>query len=287
MTSCIKQAHQYGKAIISPFQLIYENEDSYQPHDHFMASDMMEKPVEIIVNNKLLTISNTFNDGFTGHNVKIDLTPELHISSVKYNEWSDVEDGSNTEYSVEKIILTLNTNPFQDSLITGYYSLQIRNEYNAGRLLKTAGANDTTYYSVKNGKFKIYSKEAIRKGKDWVNNQNELKYRIKDSLGVYQQVDEFAKFQLGDSILNRILNRLQLERNQTNESTKSFVTLSFTVNDSGSVDTKSLKIREGIISNEVINKIKREKELWANWKPAVYKGRKVKSEVNLPIRIKN
>ena len=282
--SCTRQNPYYGKAIITDYVPIYENEDNYIPHDHFMTSDMLDKPVEIKASKNNLSISNTYNSGFSGHQVKITLTPDLTLSDVKYEEWDDVEDGSNIKYTVEKIILSLNKNPFKDSLFTGYYSLQIRQDYKAGSILGKEGVNDTTYYSVCNGKFRLYTPEEKNKGKEWVLEQNELKYGIKDSLGIYSTVDKPAEFKPGETELQNILNRLKPDKSQVTNSTRPFVILSFIIDENGAVEPDQLKISGGIISKEAIQKIKMEKDLWTNWIPAEYKGRKVKSEINLPLQ---
>lgn len=254
---CSDQKSEFGNAIITQFQPIYENEDDYFPHDFFITSDVLKKPVEIRNSKDSLTIVNIYNSGFDGHRVLIQLTLDLKLLDVKYDEWHDVEDGSNTKYKVEKIILTLSADPFMDSLLTGYYSLQIRHDYEAWSILGNEGVQDTTYYSVFNGKFKLYSNEEIKKGKEWVIDQNELKYGIKDSLGIYCDVDKFAKFQLGDSVLNEILANLQLNRTQVDENLKSFVTLSFKVDESGEIDMEKVRIREGLNSNEVLTRMKK------------------------------
>ena len=67
--SCNEKKSELEKAIISETIPVYENEDNYFPHDGFMKSDLLEHPIEVTKSNKKITISNIFNDGFTGHQV--------------------------------------------------------------------------------------------------------------------------------------------------------------------------------------------------------------------------
>lgn len=276
---------QFGKAIISQ-QRIYEQEDIYFRHDYFMKNDMLENPVTIIKYQNGIEIANTYNDGLSGHEIVINVANNLEILNAEYNEWHDMIDGSETNYEVEKIILSFNLNPFKDSVLVGFYTLQIKESYYAGEMLEKSGVNDTVTHKLFNGKFKIYTKEEINKGLDWVENQNELKLGIKDSLNIYRHVDEFASFSLGDSILHAIKSDI-VKENQILDKSRHFTTLSFIVEADGHVNLDSIWIRDdGVISNEFLNEIKQLDILWNNWNPAVYKGKKVKSVVNLRIRLK-
>lgn len=287
IVDCYCQKSEFGNAIISHYQPIYEEDDNYFPHDKFLSSNLLDKPIEIINSKNILTIINKSNDGYTGHKVCINLNSNLKILDVAYDEWNDIVDGSKTKYKVEKIILTFNKNPFNDSIFTGYYTLQVRHDYEMESILQNSEVKDTSYYFIFNGKFKFYSATDYKKGKKWIIEQNELKYNIKDSSGVYFDVDKFAQFQLGDSTLMNILSNLTLDRKQVKEPLKSFVTLSFIVDKFGNIDLNKIRIREGLNSDSILRKIINEKKLWANWIPAEYKGVKVNSEVNLRIQIKN
>lgn len=154
---------ELGKAIITKYQPFYEEEDNYFPHDSSTVSDILEKPVEIKALKDTIVIVNTYNSGLDGHRVLIRLTSDLKMLDVQYDEWNDVEDGSVTKYTVEKIILCLNNARFED-LIIGYYTLQIRHDFKAGSLLNSKGVQDTTYHTILNGKFKHYIKKESEEG---------------------------------------------------------------------------------------------------------------------------
>jgi hypothetical protein len=275
----------FGNAIISAYNRPYEDQDIYVPHDIFMNSDFLDVDLSLTRHGDSLIIENELNTGFSGHHVKILLTSDLQIHSVDFGEFFDVVDGSSTEAIVEKIILKLDKNPFLDTLVTGHYILQIRNEYSPGELLSSEGVPDTVYYSTFSGKFKNYSKEEIEKGRDWVVEQNEFRMGIKDSVGVYHRVDQFAKYVAGDESLKKLLGSFSVPRSQTNVENKGFVILFMTVNENGTVDTESLRIFDDMKSDELLMKLKGRTELLTGWQPAIYKGKPVKSQVNLTIRI--
>ncbi len=283
--SCNEKKTELGKAIISETIPVYENEDNYFPHDYFMKSDLLERPIEVKKSNMTIMISNIFNDGFAGHQVKFKIDRELNITEASFCDWTDVIDGSETQHTVQKIILDLDKNPFTSHNFCGFYTLQIKHNYLAGKLLASEGIKDTTYYSTFNGKFKIYNKEELIKGKKWIINQNEIKYGIKDSLGIYYSPDKFAEFNLDESVLKKALNDLKVKKGEIRDSTRNFITLSFTVDENGSVNKDKIYIRELEISKNLMQKIKDNKLVFENWKPAEYKGEKVKSEVNLRIQL--
>lgn len=58
-----------------------------------------------------------------------------------------------------------------------------------------------------------------------------------------------------------------------------------TVDEKGRVDPESMTIREPLKSINLLEELRKNQDLTTNWYPANYKGRPVKSEVNLPITI--
>ncbi len=283
--SCNEKKSELGKAIISETIPVYENEDNYFPHDGFMKSDLLEHPIEVTKSNKTITISNIFNDGFTGHQVNFKIDRELNITEASYRDWTDVIDGSETKHMVQKIILDLDKNPFTNQNFSGYYTLQIKHNFSAGKIFANEGIKDTTYYSTFNGKFKIYNKEELIKGKEWIINQNEIKDGIKDSLGIYSSPDKFAEFKLDESVLKKALNDLKIKKGEIQDSTRRSIILTFTVDENGLVDKDKIHIRGLEIPKNLMQKIKDSKLIFENWKPAEHKGETVKSDVNLRIQI--
>ena len=47
-----------------------------------------------------------------------------------------------------------------------------------------------------------------------------------------------------------------------------------------------MAIWEPMKSLEILNRLKKNKEFMTQWYPATYKGRPVKSELNLPLKLK-
>jgi len=86
--------------------------------------------------------------------------------------------------------------------------------------------------------------------------------------------------------LKAVLKEYEVDRAKTEVPKKSFITLQLIIDENGKVDSKTIKIWEPMRSLEVIDLVKQDSSLMTNWFPATYKGRPVKSEVNLPIRIK-
>ncbi len=168
---------QIGKAVIA-YQPVYEEENNYFPHDYFVAAEMvglLDTAISIKKTEQKVIIINTYNDGYTGHKVLFEISSDLEILDVRYKEWADVIDGSKVKYTVEKVILSMNDNPFIAELITGHYILQIKEDYFAGELLSHEGAKDTTTFRIFNGKFKTYSENEKQKGREWIINKNEIK----------------------------------------------------------------------------------------------------------------
>lgn len=289
--TCHSVFGQFGQAIIS-YQPIYENENNYFPHDHFLAEDMggiLDSAVSIKIQNEELLITNTFNSGFTGHEIQFSLSTELKILRVTYDEWSDMIDGSETKFIVEKVILSINKNPFEETLISGHYTLQIKEEYSAGEILKNEGIKDTITYKVFNGKFKIYSEEEIKNGKEWVLNQVELTrgYGGKDSLGVYHYPDIDATFDSGQEKLDSILNSYKVYKNDFVSSQNRFATIFIIVNSDGSVNPDEIYIREPLKTDRLLNQIKSDSRLINGWIPAIHKNKHVKSAYMTSIRTTN
>jgi hypothetical protein len=282
---CNDNNTKFGKAIITDIIPVYENANIYFPHDYFMKSDYLEHPIEVTKTDNQIMISNIFNDGFSGHYVSFKIDKKFNIIGVSFHDWTDMLDGSETKHTIEKVILSFNNNPFENQNFIGFYTLQIKHNFFAGKLLASEGVKDTTYYSIFNGKFKIYNKEEMIKGEKWIIDQNEIKFGIKDSLGVYYSPDKFARFNHDENLLTKALDELKVKKGEINDTTRFFITLSFIVDENGSVDKDKIYIREIDISENLMQKIKNSKLIFENWNPAEYKGEKVKSEVNLRIRI--
>lgn len=282
---CNEHNTKFGKAIIADIFPVYENENTYFPHDYFLKSEYLEHPIEVTKTDNELMISNIFSDGLSGHYVSFKIDKKFNITEVSFHDWTDMIDGSETNHKVEKVILSFNKNPFENQNFVGFYTLQIKHSYLAGKLLASEGVKDTTYYSFFNGKFKIYNEEERIKGEDWIIDQNEIKFGVKDSLGIYYSPDKFARFNLDENLLTKALENLKVKKGEINDTTRYFITLSFIVDENGSVDKDKIYIREINISEKMMQKIKDSKLIFENWKPAEYKGEKVKSEVNLRIRV--
>jgi len=279
---------QLGRAVIS-HQPLYEEENNFFPHDHFLTVDMdglLDTAVFIQKNEQGLEIKNMYNDGFTGHSIQFRISPSLEIEDVKYREWTDVIDGSEIIFSVEKAIMSMNENPFDQELITGHYSLQIRKDYTAGELLGPEEVQDTTSYEVFHGKFKIYSDQEKQKGRDWINNQNEIRMGIKDSLGVYEYPDEYARYKFGIDSLKLLLEQFEIDRAETNEKKKTYVTLEMVIDENGQVDPSNMTILEPMKSARLIENLRMNQDLKTNWYPAIHNGKPVKSKDNVTIRIR-
>jgi len=277
-----------GRAVVT-HQYIYELDNSYFPHDYFVASDMAElldTAVSILGDEQTLKITNTFNDGFTGHEVEFVLSSDLEIIRVDYREWTDMIDGSKTDYTVDKVVLSMNENPFKSELIAGHYTLQIREDYFSGEQLRKEGVTDTTTYRIFNGKFKVYSEKEKEKGREWIVDQNEIKMEIKDSHGIYKMPDNFAEFKFGSDSLKALLKEFEIDRTESTEKVKGFITIQMLLDENGRVDKESMTIREPMKSLKILHRLKTNKALMTEWYPATYKGRPVKSELNLPLKFK-
>jgi hypothetical protein len=131
----------------------YEKEDDYFPHDCSMQSDMLEKAIELDKNGRELTIKNIANDGFTGHSITFRLNSKLEVKKAEYDEWTDVLDGSSTNYKIDKIELKLNSDPFKSNKIIGYYKVYMTGYYKAGDILEKEGVKDEQFERTFKGKF--------------------------------------------------------------------------------------------------------------------------------------
>lgn len=286
--SCLSVLGQLGQAVITQ-QPIYEKDNGYIPHDYFvkMAMDgLLDTAVSIEIKYDTLFLNNKFNDGFSGHEVQFKISRDFEITEVGYDEWIDVIDGSETEFIVEKTILSFSDNPFEKEVISGHYTLQIKEIYHAGKLLSKEGVNDTTTYRIFNGKFKLYLEKEKLNGREWLIDQNEIRMGIKDSLGIYRYPDNYAEFKFGDDSLKAILEEYKIDRAKTELRKKSFITLHLIIDENGNVDQNAISIREPMKSLDIIEIVKQNADVMTSWFPAIYKGRPVKSEVNLPITIK-
>ena len=279
---------QLGRAVIS-YQPIYEEENNFFPHDHFLTVDMdglLDTAVFIQKIEQGMEIKNIYNDGFTGHSIEFQITPSLEIENVNYREWTDVIDGSEIKFHVEKAILSMNENPFDHNLIVGHYSLQIRRDYFAGELLTPEGVGDTTSYEVFHGKFKIYSDLEKKKGRDWIIDQHEIRMGIKDTLGIYEFPDEIAEYKFGLDSLKVLLQQFEIDRSETKEKRKAFITLKMVIDEYGQVDPATMTILEPMKSTDLIESLRMNQDLKTNWKPATHNGKPVKSKENVAIRIR-
>jgi len=278
---------QFGKIVVSP-QNIYEDINSYHPHDYFLEEKLTEFTDYVLKYSKedgIHHIENIFWDGYMGHEVKISFNSELDIIQVEYDEIHTFEDGSETSYKVENIIFSANQSPTDSENLVGHYTLIIKSIYEAGEIQSNEGGRDTIEYYIFNGKFKFYSENEKLKGKEWVLDQNEIKQGIKDSLGFYLSPDEFAKFKGGDDELRKLLRNYAIQRNETNHLRKGIAVVSMIINDDGSVDPNSLVIHDEMWPKRILSELKADTDLMNNWIPAKYKCKNVKSEVNLPIRV--
>jgi len=149
----------YGQETLGKAEIVelknYQKEDGYFPHDCSMESDMLEKAIELDKNDNELAIQNIANDGFTGHSIKFQLNSKLEIKKAEYDEWTDVLDGSSTNYQIDRIKLKLNSDPFNSKNLIGYYTLYMTGDYKAGDILEKEGVKDEQFERVFKGKFNI------------------------------------------------------------------------------------------------------------------------------------
>lgn len=277
---------QYGSAVITP-QNVYEAYNFYIPHDYFMSSALLDTALAFTVENSVLKITNIANDGYTGHKIEIWLQPDLKITNVTYDQWSDVLNGSKDEFTVENIILELNDNPFRTHYVTGHYSMVIKDKYYAGKLLKSEGlVNDTIFQFVFKGKFKGYTPTEIENGKDWILKQNDSKFGLIDSTGVYKIPDSIATFKLGENKLKSIIDQISFTKDDLSNIPNSFIVVALIINEFGKVDTNQMRILNLETEDKLLATIKKYNELLDNWNPAKHNGKVVKSEYIIRINLK-
>jgi hypothetical protein len=280
---------QIGKIAICP-QFIYEEENSYFPHDYFIEENLGELLDESLslekVNDKFV-LTNVYNNEFTGHEIIIEFNDKLEIYQVDYDEWSDMINGSETNYTVENIIISTNENPSETETqgLVGHYTLLIREDFKAGQILKNEGVNDTTYYSTFNGKFKVYNDKERSLGLEWVESQNELRFGLKDSLNIYDSPDEFAEYLYGDEELKKLLNKYKVQRSETKLAHKVFISVSVIVDENGKVNPNSMTILDEMNSERILDRLKQDEQLLSSWIPGKRKGKAVKSRMNLTIMV--
>jgi hypothetical protein len=290
--SCTSKKENFGKLLIIENQYFYENDDIFSPHDYFVEVDMqrwngwLDTALFLRKANNHLIIANQFNDGLSGHKIKFTISKNLDITNIEFESWTDVINGGKSKYTAEKVIFSVNTNPFECSLITGFYTLQIREDIFYTDKAKY-GANDTSIFYIFNGKFKVYSEKEKKNGRDWIISQNEILLGIKDSLDVYNSPDKFAEFTLGNDALIQILKQFEIERSKTIQEKKKFVSLEMVIDENGKVIPESMTIIEEMKSDELICTLKNCELLLFDWKPAIFKGKPVKSKVILQINIKD
>jgi len=287
--SCTSKKENFGKIrIVEDFYPIYENDDSYIPHDYFEEVDLQRYigwPDTLLAlslkrTNNHLIITNKGH----GHTIIFTISKNLDILNVEYRGYDVFQEGE-SKSTVEKVIFYVNTNPFECSHIKGYYTLQIRDDIFFADKIRYDD-RDTTMFYVYNGKFKFYSEEEKKNGRDWVISQNEIMLGIKDSLDVFYSPDKFPEFALGDDALDQILKQFEIKRSETTIETRKFVEVRMVIDVTGKVIPESMTL-EDMKSDELILKIKNCKPLLSNWKPAIYKDKPVKSKVNIPIKIKD
>ena len=290
--SCTSKKENFGKLIINgSFDPFYENDDIYFSFDYFVEANLkrwngwLDTVLFLKKTNDYLIITNNFNDGLAGLRVIFTISKNLDITNVEYVSWMDVFNGGESTYTVEKVIFYVSDNPFECSQITGYYTLQIREDiFFADKI--NYGDHDTTMFYVSHGKFKFYSEEEKAKGRDWVISQNDILLGIKDSLDVYYHPDEFAEYTLGIDALGDLLKQFEIKRSETTLEKRVFVSLGMVIDENGKVIPESMTL-EDMKSDELLREIKNCKPLLLNWKPAVYKDKPVKSIKYLEIWIKD
>ena len=285
--ACTSKKENFGKLIIMGDQCIYENDDIYYPHDYFKEVFWQEcyidTPKFIIVEkqNSHLVITNES----IGHKIDFEIAKDLEIENVEFNRWFETFNGTESKYTVEKVIFSVDCNPFECDHITGFYTLQIR-DHILSTDIKNYGDIDTVMFYTFNGKFKVYSELEKANGRDWVISQNEIFWGIKDSLDVFYIPDEYAEFTLGNDSLGQILEQFEIERSEIKEEKKVAVTLCMVVDENGIVNPESMTIIEEMNSDALIRSLKNCEPLLNNWRPAIYKDKPVKSRKCLPIMIK-
>lgn len=272
--TCIAQSN-LGKAIIVGYQPYYEDEDIYFPFDYFNYDSLCNKnPVEIkMYGNDSVIIKNNFNPCLSGIHTEFKLDKNLNIFEAKYSQWFDIlVEGIEEKNFVEKAILEIDKNPFTDSIKIGHYTIQIRNEiYDDGKI-------DTTYFSTFSGKFKVYNEIEKKKNKKWVMEQEDLRCGNKDTSGLYLYTDRLAEYKFGKDSLENIFSKLNILKDSVIK-TGNYFRLQFIVDETGFVDTNTIKFVDKDFPEADLNRIKNYPNLWNNWFPGEINGKRVKSLV--------
>jgi len=277
---------QYGKAIISPLPY-YETNDNYFPHDYFIREDLegfLDTAVFIKSNSGLIQILNKYNDGFSGHEIRLKINSNLEIKEASYDHWSDVIiPDTKSEYLVEKVILSFENNPFNNKYPEARYVLQIRQDIYDTR---TDARKGPSAYEIFKGKFKVYTDKERQMGRDQVIHHTEIKYGIKDSAGIYHFTDLPAEFEYGADSLKNTLAHIKIDRKEACGIKRSYVVVRMVIDEFGKADPNSIEFRDEVVIEGLLYNIRHHHSLLSNWRPAYYNGRPVKSEINLPVQIK-
>lgn len=276
---------QLGKAIID-YQPTYENENEFFPHDFFVEEKgILEESVRLDINSETATITNIYNDGYIGHKIEIKLNSNLEIIETKYEEWTDVYDGSESIYNIENIILSLNNSPFEKANCIGHYTLKIKESFRAGKILNAEGISDTINYRIFRGKFKLYDEIEKQNGRDWVLDQNLIHQGVKNKDDIFYLPDEFAFYSFGNEQLKIELDKHSVKRSQTLIKGKKYLSLQMIVKENGEIDETKIQI-DGITNSDFhIKNIVKDKSIMKNWTAAKYRNEYVKSFIQLPIII--
>lgn len=267
-----KTQSEFGNAIIYD-GYIYETDDGFYPHDNLIRSELNPQPLIVKRREDQVIIKNKIWDGYDGHQLSVTINSDLEILNIDFKEIG--RDTPDTKaYTVEKAIISFNKDPFKDTLVTGYYSFQLRKDpvISESKVIPN--------YSVFNGKFKEYSALDLQKGLDYVRDIREINLGVKDSIGIYDIVDRYPEFLLGEAKLKKILANIEVENVRTD---KGFATLQLIIKESGKVDKEKIRVLEGSLDARELDKIRKIDELFDNWLPAIYKGNYVSCRVNLPL----
>ena len=92
--------------------------------------DFGEKSKINFVNDSILKIKNSSNDGYESHQIEILINKNLEIVKMDYSYSDDVEDGTKSYYNIEKANVYLNKDPYKDGLgnIRGGFLLDVKVE---------------------------------------------------------------------------------------------------------------------------------------------------------------
>lgn len=66
---------------------------------------------------------------------------------------------------------------------------------------------------------------------------------------------------------------------------KIFVSVRLVIDDLGKVDRNTIRVNDPMSSDNHLNFVRSNEQLLNNWEPALYEGKKVKSDYNLTFRI--